>query len=326
MSDTTENAIVAKIRKLLAIQTAAGATEAEAANAATLVQRLLQAHNLEMSEVEAKAGAGAIHEERRKTDIDMAAMYGYQRELMQTIAKNNFCMYFVEERKVPHERKSGQFRVAKRHVLLGRKANIVSSEIMYNYLIQTMDRLLPWQGMEKRGKNTLLWLAGCTDRLTMRLRDERRKQERESEQAKAEQKARASHPGAAPGENALVLSEVYSSEEDLNTDALRGLEPGSTARKRKEYDAWYAKWLAERRDNPPAVVEGAKPKPETEAQRRKRQEREARQEQKADERWRREYSKMQARVNDPAYQAGVKAGANISLNQQVNAERTKRIG
>jgi hypothetical protein len=118
---------------------------------------------------------------------------------------------------------------------------------MYDYLVETLDRLLPYQGMQKRGREALLWLEGASDRIGERLNAKRRAMEEESRRKRDEAQANATTTSSTPG-TALVLSDVYSTEEDYNTDFEYGLEPGTTARKRKEAEARNAAWQAEYRE------------------------------------------------------------------------------
>ena len=239
MSDTND-AMIAKVRKLLAMTTAAGATEAEAANAASLVQTLLATHNLSMAQVEASAPANAANVKRAKTQANHAAMYRYQRDLMSALASNNFCKHFITE---VREQSFGKMRKVKRHVILGRESNVQVTLLTYGYLVATMDRLLPYSGMEKRGKDALLWLEGCGDRLRVRLSAKRRQHEAASKAAASEQAPARSSDGT-PG-TALTLVDVYASEESLNEDFHWGLPAGTTAAHRAKSEARQAVKRAE---------------------------------------------------------------------------------
>jgi hypothetical protein len=231
MSDTSD-AMIAKVRKLLAMTTASGATEAEAANAASLVQTLLATHNLSMAQVEASTPASADNVKRAKTQADHAAMYRYQRDLMSALASNNFCKHFITE---VHTESFGKVRKVKRHVILGRESNVQVTLLTYGYLVETMDRLLPYVGMQKRGKEALLWLEGCGDRLRVRLSAKRRQHEAASK-AEAASHGPAQSSGGTPG-TALTLVDVYASEESLNEDFHRGLPAGTTAAHRAMAEA-----------------------------------------------------------------------------------------
>lgn len=224
--------LIATIRKLTALAEN-NPNQHEASAAAAKVQRLLADHNIEMSQSDL---LGSAREQRKKTDHDRAAMYNYQRDLMSSIAKNNFCMHFVESRVAPS---NGKVRKVFRHVLLGRAVNITACILMYDYLVDTFDRLLPYQGVEKRGAAALSWLQGCTQVVTDRLADKRREMVRQAKEAAAPKER---------GGNQLTILDAISSEDDLNEDALGGLEPGTTAARRAQSQARYEAACASERE------------------------------------------------------------------------------
>lgn len=311
----TNDALMAKVRKLLAVNAAAGATEAEAATAATLVQNLLTAHNLTMAQVEAAAPQAAA--KRTKAQSDRAAMYKYQQTLMAVLAANNFCKHFLVTVKAES---FGKTRSVKRHVILGREANVQVTLLTYDYLIAAMDRLLPYTGMEKRGKDALLWLEGCTDRLTHRLRQKRR----EAEQASPAPSA----PGGAPG-TALTLVDVYASEESLNEDFHRGLPAGTTAARQAANEAAREARMAEVRAKFPGET--------TYVQQLLASGYTLEEARKWDKHWdsrryressARRYAKAQERRSAGAYRSGYAAGDEIGLDDQVRGpgEGAPRIG
>jgi hypothetical protein len=98
---------------------------------------------------------------------------------------------------------------------------------MYDYLISTMKRLCEEGGYIQHASRNLFY-EGVTDRLVQRLRLQRRIRERDEQRKKEEARARGEQI------NALVLTDVYGSEADLNNDALNGFAPGTTARARTE--------------------------------------------------------------------------------------------
>jgi hypothetical protein len=333
MSESLES-VMAKIQKLSAM--AAGGTEHEASNAASLMQALLAKHNLDMATVEANAPVKSGPAARVKETSNSAAMYKFQRDLMARVADNNFCKTFIVDRKVPHERKKGEYRTVKRFQLLGSKVNVTVALHMYEYLSQTMDRLLPYTGMEKRGKNALLWLEGCGDRLGTRLWRQKQDALNAAHREAEERKARQPHPSAAPEANALTLVDVYSSEDDLNYDAVHGLELGTTARSRleakarlaarssTELAAQEAKWKEQ--DARWEAEKAAKLAAETPAAKAKREAREKREQEKADARFNRQWQKDHARQSSEAYRAGHRTADQIGLDTQVGNTKQESIG
>lgn len=337
ISQADADRLIARIQKLLALSQN-NPSQAEAEAAAAKVQELVSQYNIDLAQVENDTATGPTYEKREKTPHDRSAMYNYQQSLMQQLAQNNFCMHFVREMAV---HSNGKMRKAKRHMLLGRKVNIISTIMTYDYLVDTFDALLPFTGMEKRGKAALAWLDGCTHAVVGRLEQRRAQQLRESQAA---QQAR---PTSASGGKALVLSEVYSTEEDLNNDAFYNREPGTTARRRKEREAEAAQRQAELAAKERRLVEEegysiddawhvarGYPVPsqerlggtsETDAQRAKREEREAREWAKYQEQQYRRAYKQERRQSNPHFQAGRKTGMDIGLDVQVGQDKLKAI-
>lgn len=352
----TEQSIIARIQKLMdRTDTSRGVTEAEAATAAAMIQELLAKHNLSMAEIaaagqtaEQKAAMDAAGGAREKRSHDRAAMYLFQRNLMAALARNNFCLHFIRDQSGVQS--FGKTRKVKRHFLVGRQVNILATTMVYDYLIETMDRLLPYQGMDKRGKDALLWLEGCADRLTARLDEQRRASEAESRARAAEAQAAARHPAAAPsgpGTGLVVLGDLYGTEDDLNNDLLYGYPAGTTANRRRERlaagptESLYVKKARELLAATPSLSteiarlqkegydeEGAmwwlgyNGGAETDAQRRKRE----RENQQYWKKQNKERAKAEARRSTEAYQAGHRTGGTIGLDQQVASETKRRIG
>lgn len=349
MQPNEQNAtLIAKVQKLMALAQN-NPSEAEANLAAQRVQELLIAHNLTMAQVEStgkESSKPADTGQREKTAHTSAAMYKYQRDLMETLARNNFCMHWIQEQykedpRAKHEHWVGdklvKARLAKTHVLLGRDVNVLVTRLTYDYLIETMDRLLPWQGMQKRGKDALLWLAGCTERLVERLNEQRWKMERETSRVATEQE------GDTNGNALVSLKDLYGSEEELNQDFRYGQEPGTTASRRRQSamryaeesrkeaefvakgynasDAWY---LARGWEVPNKTEQDTQPI-ETEAQRRKREAKEQRESDARRAKWQREANKENERRNSEAFRMGRSTGSDIGLDAQVPAN-TQRKG
>lgn len=343
----SNNDLIIKIRKLMTLQQSSN--EHESALAAQRVQELLSLHNLSLAQIEAasaketaRQSAGGV---RDKKYHDKSAMYEYQRTLMDSVARTNFCMNWVEERWSPDPRGSklrryyahntcdgvndnDRGRLVKTHVVIGRDVNVIATQIMYDYLIETMDRLLPYQGMQKRGKEALLWLSGCTSRLIDRLNDRRREMERESRKQQAETGV------------GIVLADVYATEDDFNNDQRWGLELGTTYQlrmesraKQQEYDREQERLMATGMDADQAwyVARGLTPPvptvelAETESQRRKREEKEERE----NERWRakreKERERELKRTSHPAYVDGHSTGGGIGLDDQIKGANRQQI-
>lgn len=232
MSVNAEDSIVSRIQRLMAIADRS-TNEHEAALAASRMQDLLQEHNLTRAEVEGREGInGAAQDDplsatRTQKSHNRSALYTYQRDLMRTIAKNNFCMYFVRDRKKLDPASINdlplRYKYVKAHSLIGRSENVSASILMYDYLLDTMLRLNPYKTASERS-SSMLWLQGCTETICERLEQQRTGREQAQENA-------AQTPGL------VRLADVYGNEHDLNEDFRRGLKPGTTCKRRLEQEA-----------------------------------------------------------------------------------------
>jgi hypothetical protein len=314
VSEAITARIIDRINKLLALA-GNNSSEAEAASAAAKAQSLMEEYNIEVSTLEA---GGSEKESREKTmRHDLSAMYEWQRDLMTAIADSNMCHY----RTVKTDTfKDGRPVVSKRHRLVGRKANVAVAIQMYEYLVGTMSRLLPYSNKDSLSKSAHSWREGCVDRLRSRLTEQRREAVKASRAKAAEERARqtaaASHPGSPPGTGlVLSLGDVIQDELDLNLDFLYGYEPGTMKANR-------AKWRAEASAEASSRPAPAPAKPLTEAEQAKIEAANRRYWERAEARSRREAAK----TDWVAYERGAKAGAEIGLNPQVKSNPAKQIG
>lgn len=293
-----------------------------------------------MASIEAAGGQSGDDGKRVKDGVGNRASYKWQRTLMAALAELNFC-YCKEEFK--YHRHTTSFDG---YQLIGRAANVASARVMFEYLLQTIDRLAkaevqdPGQYFTRYAHS---FKEGCADRVIDRLKDRRAEEVAAAKQKAREDKVRNSHPGAATG-NALVvvLGDYVQDEEDLNNDFRRGWGPGTTKRRRAEegqecYEARKAEWLARDPDINPTrldylaqgftsaqVDELLKPEPvkaETDAQRRKRKERE----QREHDRWQQQRDRQHGKKDWAGYNRGQEAGADVGLDKQVGKNTTKGI-
>lgn len=220
--DAEALAVIEKVRKLLALANN-NDNEHQAAAAANKAMELLEAYNLQMSDVErTKTGA------KRTDNKRGGGLYKWQREVWKQVAALHFCLY--EE--IKGLRAGSKYE----HRLVGSQANVTGAELMADYLVRTVERLAQAKAKED-GYNVfcremIAYREGMADRLVERLRTMRRDRERAEEQAKRERAATARHPGAAPTGNALVLADVANTEYDLNMDHFYGYPPGTFAERR----------------------------------------------------------------------------------------------
>ena len=338
---------VSRIRKLLALANDKGATEAEASLAMEKAQAMMAEANLSFATIEASGQSAGQDAERTKDAFAKRTVYNWHKALMQEIAKLNSVYCELLYTKLVHTRRFDGYN------MIGRAANIASTRVMYEYLTETIERL----GREYVGgdptqfftQSAHLFKDGCAHRIVERLTERHEAALKAQEKAAAEQKARANHPAYAGTGTAVVMRDYYSSEVDLNDDMRRGWAPGTTAQNRREseersanarrqykmrLDAFVAQGYSD--DMAFYLAHGysvetateftrpskpAKDKPETDAQRRKRQ---AREERNNDRYWDQE-ARRRAAANHPDRLAGRAAGENVSLDQQIDREKRKGI-
>ena len=348
--------LIAKLRRMLDIGRDARTTEAEANIAMETAQRMMRDHNLSMAVLESASGKTA--EGRVKDESKINLLYLWKQNLFRAIARTNFCHFEVVKKTT-----SRGERIGGGYELIGRESNVVAVRNMFEYLCQAIERLVVDEvgrsPQDRYTKYAHSFRLGCVERLQERL-TERHDQELAKQRAEAEaERVRRAHPAAAassvdadgrPFFAPVVILEDYAEQErDLNTDLRYGLEPGTTARNRRENKARWAIESAERNERRAAlkaelIAQGIPAdvadymtlgydeatarkicKPKTAAQQRKQDERDAR----ANERyWRGVHSrerKQRAAVDQTGFNAGRDAGDDISLNDQVDRRETKRL-
>jgi len=323
-----DDKIIQRLQRLLALAEGRGATEAEAALAMERAQDLLAKHNLSMASVFA-AGAKDT-EKREESELDAikgskgrAAMYKWQQELMRSIADANYCRHWI---RTTYNRRSK----LNSHVLIGRESNVVACRLMFEYLLQSMDRMIP---VKDQSRSAYSWKEGCVDRLVERISQQRwdreeanRKEAAEAELRAKEAQARTKHPASAPSPEGtfhaptVILADYAQQESEFNQDVLRGRELGTTARERAEREA---RSLA--RANEPYVWTPPPPDTRTEAQKAKDRKREEKAEERMHARWRREAAREAARRDPKAYLAGAEAGNKIGLDLQLGDGKGRKL-
>lgn len=144
------------IRKVRAALATAGGTpnEAEAANAAKMASRLIAKYNLDMKDIyENKDDRERIEDTYTATQLRQS----WARYIWHGVAELNFCKYFYL--KVP--------RMPDKHTLIGTKINVLSSQLLAKYLIDTVDRLAVEAPIS--GHDRSAFRLGCAVRLQRRL-------------------------------------------------------------------------------------------------------------------------------------------------------------
>ena len=229
-------AAVEKVTKLLTLARDQRGNENEMQAALDMAHRILETHNLDMALVERRAGDSTSPHAKREDKTSGGGLYKWQREVWENTAKLNMCVYISIkglERGQKYENR-----------LVGRPENVIMTRVMAEYLQEAVERLaVGWvqdrypAGTSRFVKEAIIFREGVAERLGERLRSLHEERVRESRIKKAEDEARAKHPGAAGTGTSLVLIDIMGSEADLNNDYMQGLELGTTAQNRREYEA-----------------------------------------------------------------------------------------
>lgn len=333
-SDTVSNQLspeaLATIEKVRLMLETKGCTEEEAATRSAVAMRLLAKHNLDMAMVSDKKIEDSVRHDMKKS----GGLYQWQRDLWKSVAKLNFCIYFS----IKGLTKGSTYQ----NRVIGRQENVIATEVMAGYLQQTVDRLAQdWAKSEGRNvfcREAIAYREGMADRLCARLREVREERIREDEAKQRAEAARARHPSSAPGTALVVLSAITSAEADLNEDYLNGYPPGTTARRRAEWERREAENAAARekwkRDNPElwaaeqAEAQAANARYYAEAEKREREriKRAERAGRDPDASQYRAQTAREARSDLNSYWEGRAKADDIGLDQQVEKKDHRKIG
>lgn len=127
--------LIDRIKKLLALANDAGATEAEAATAMAKVSEILAEHNLTMAQVDATVskddervqGHKGRHTHRNNK---------WEIHLFAGAAFLNFCSYYTN-----HLLDDNDKLQRLQHVTIGKPVNVLASELLAEYLVATVNRM-----------------------------------------------------------------------------------------------------------------------------------------------------------------------------------------
>jgi len=305
MEFTPEQAKALHKIELLLRKATGNANENEAAVATQLAQDLLAKYNLAMENV----GQGdAVSAERQDTKIPGGALE-FERELWRAIAELNWCWYFAAYEAGVHK----GHKVSRVHRLIGKKVNILSTKMMAEYLMTTLNRLAKEYCLEtygsyhNRSAPAISFRKGAAERLASRLHTKR------YEILRAEREAAETAPEG--NGMAVTMAAMSQSEYERNYDFLYGV--GSYA-KMKVSQAKYAAEAAEREAR---EAEWKKNNPKEAAKLEREAEKKARKDQ---ERWNRQWERDRSapKASDMgAYHAGSRAGGEIGLDGQVSSPK-----
>lgn len=262
--------IVAKLRKVMALQTSPN--EHEAAVALATLTRLLSEYNLSVADLEAKGKEAAKIGEGGAPDLGKAA-FQWKLNLARTIARHYYCASIIDQRQ------SNQSRVR----FVGRPENVESLGMLYNWVVDQIKRISADARREHHAStgehiDPLRWQLsfglGIVARLGDRLEDMRKRE------ADAATTALAVHHDAEVSDY-LEAKYGYRTDGQKTAQQRKWEEDGLADAELKERDpeAYYAKYPYRR------------PTIETAAEKRKREERDAR----ANAKWERAWARAQAR-------------------------------
>lgn len=353
MTLTTEidNGILNKIEALLRMAQDKRGNENESANAMRAAQRLADAHNLSLASLDPSSKKSA--DKRREDKKFGGGLYQWQRDLYAAIAELNHCKHWVQEEKVEgkvsaYEKRKYGAEEAKhraehgyadwgrewRHRLLGSPVNVLSAQMMAEYLQGAVERLArDFVGNDPKKffvQDAIAFREGAASRIVDMLKEKRQEDLREQKRQREEAAAR--NPG---GQNQLViLDDVINAEAEANYDYLHG--EGAWARREAEKAASTARYEERLR----AAAEAQRVQDEwdaahpVEAAARKKAEAEANAKYWAD--WQasqpksrpsratglgrsRQQTDAERRASSGAYYSGRNEGAKVSLDKQVDS-------
>ena len=248
-ADADLDRAIARVQKLLSkTKNGVGTTAEEAELAARLAQELMAKYNLDMAAVEAASPEARDRVERIKTEVESKTRYQWQRNLARWVAMANFCAYalhqtevwvpsptgrirrrvFTDDGDLVYDddgyavREAGDYRRRMTHVFVGRKANVITAQLMFDYLVDAVERSLPeaLQGPQRQSRQAFSWLEGCADqvcdRLLTRRQDLIKKHDAEQRAAAAAaraaweaQQAAAAPPKGLPAHKPTEIKQAY---------------------------------------------------------------------------------------------------------------------
>lgn len=205
--------ILERVRKLLALANDDAATEGERDNALRMAHATLMKHQLTLEDLDQ-------HERDKQDPREQLDTEGWNlvwcRDVRNAIAKLFFCQYYI----------SGKINATKgRHTYVGRASNVATAAYMSDFVIQGILR-----EADKRYKHRLTpegrsFCVGVAQRLYERVR----------------QMQKAAQVDVTASGSALVVMDMYRSEEDANTEFAATQFKIGKAKARKAADV---KWGA----------------------------------------------------------------------------------
>ena len=160
-----KESVLKRIQKLLKMSIENGASENEAMFAADKAQKLLQEHNLSITDIKDDSQAEPIESEDVEVDRDLWKGY-----IRTATAKLYFCKTYT------HVKLDKYYKKVKIFTFVGRKSNRMVATEMCKYFINTVDRLADEEFREVPGNRATInrmahaFKQGAASKLSGRLR------------------------------------------------------------------------------------------------------------------------------------------------------------
>lgn len=213
-----------KLQKLLALTTSPMEGEAQAAS--HMLAKLLEAHNLDIADLERK-GASRPGVRQQQHDLGKAA-FKWKLRLAEAIAEHFYCMPLVDKR-------------ANTVSFIGRPDNVDALQLLYGWLIDQIRRIASIERRSRIAANPddhmdpLRWQCGFGDGAAVRI-GQRLREKRQQESTEAGSALAISHKSE--------ISDYLEAHFGYRVD---GKPTKSQAEAAKRYEAMQAKWDEERR-------------------------------------------------------------------------------
>lgn len=172
------DAVIRKIQKiLLKTKGDKAVTEQESDTAMKIVQELMTKYNLDMATVDA---AGDSHEDSGSVRVDerstSRARFKWQREMAKYVAEAHFCLHLIYTERPQdaegHTIWGSDGRSVRRpvHRFIGRKANVITTQLMFDYLCRAVEDSVPVTSKAERfSRASSSWKEGCAAKICERL-------------------------------------------------------------------------------------------------------------------------------------------------------------
>jgi hypothetical protein len=311
---TTEQRKALHKIELLLRKASGNANEHEAAVATQLAQDLLAKYNLDMESV----GGGDGSEAQREDTKILGGFSEFERDLWKAIAELNWCFYFST---FTSDTIKGR-KMSRAHRLIGKKVNILSTKLMADYLLSTINSLAKEYCMERdgtyhnRSATATSFRKGAVERLVGKLQTKRYEILMAERAAEKEAAAR----GTSGTGMAMTMTRMSQSEYERNYDHMNG--EGAYARAQ----ARNAEWDREQKERDERARQWRLANPEEAA----RLDAEAEEKQrKEDEKWERRSQRTRrekpAASDMSAYHEGYRVARDIGLDKQVKDTKTRGL-